>query len=213
MPWTRPKPRITKWRLVPAPRRAEILYRAAETLVKRKEDLARDMTREMGKASFGNARRRAGSHRHDVLHGRGRAPAVRADGALRASQQICDVGARSAGRRGHDYAVEFPDGHSFLENHAGADLRQYGGDQARRGHAAIDLQPGANSDGIGLAAGSRERRERHGAGRGSAAGHASRRDGRKLHRFDRNGPHRESGVRVRRSSPATWRWAARISLS
>src|SRR5437016_6209558 len=38
-----------KWRLVPAPKRAEILYRAAETLVKRKEDLARDMTREMGK--------------------------------------------------------------------------------------------------------------------------------------------------------------------
>jgi alpha-ketoglutaric semialdehyde dehydrogenase len=38
-----------KWRLFPAPRRAEILYRAAETLVKRKEDLARDMTREMGK--------------------------------------------------------------------------------------------------------------------------------------------------------------------
>src|SRR5580698_1885597 len=37
------------WRLFPAPRRAEILYRAAETLVKRKEDLARDMTREMGK--------------------------------------------------------------------------------------------------------------------------------------------------------------------
>jgi alpha-ketoglutaric semialdehyde dehydrogenase len=38
-----------KWRLFPAPRRAEILYRTAETLVKRKEDLARDMTREMGK--------------------------------------------------------------------------------------------------------------------------------------------------------------------
>src|SRR5437764_1515556 len=37
------------WRLVPAPKRAEILYRAAETLVKRKEDLARDMTREVGK--------------------------------------------------------------------------------------------------------------------------------------------------------------------
>src|SRR5471030_2915920 len=38
-----------KWRLYPAPRRAEILYRAAESLVRRKEDLARDMTREMGK--------------------------------------------------------------------------------------------------------------------------------------------------------------------
>src|SRR6202790_3384186 len=37
------------WRLVPAPKRAEILFRAAELLVKRKEDLARDMTREMGK--------------------------------------------------------------------------------------------------------------------------------------------------------------------
>src|SRR5256885_6360040 len=37
------------WRLVPAPKRAEILYRAAEMLVRRKEDLARDMTREMGK--------------------------------------------------------------------------------------------------------------------------------------------------------------------
>src|SRR3984893_8318908 len=37
------------WRLVPAPKRAEILYRAAETMVRRKEDYARDMTREMGK--------------------------------------------------------------------------------------------------------------------------------------------------------------------
>ena len=43
------KAAFKKWRLFPAPRRAEILYRAAETLVKRKEDLARDMTREMGK--------------------------------------------------------------------------------------------------------------------------------------------------------------------
>ena len=38
-----------KWRLVPAPKRAEILYRAAEILVARKEDYAREMTREMGK--------------------------------------------------------------------------------------------------------------------------------------------------------------------
>src|ERR1700745_2743184 len=38
-----------KWRLVPAPRRAEIVYRAAEMLMERKEDYARDMTREMRK--------------------------------------------------------------------------------------------------------------------------------------------------------------------
>jgi aldehyde dehydrogenase (NAD+) len=37
------------WRLTPAPKRAEILFRAAETMLKRKEDLAREMTREMGK--------------------------------------------------------------------------------------------------------------------------------------------------------------------
>ncbi len=38
-----------RWRLVPAPRRAEILFRAAQLLVERKEALANDMAREMGK--------------------------------------------------------------------------------------------------------------------------------------------------------------------
>ena len=37
------------WRLVPAPKRAEILFRCAELLVQRKEEYSRDMTREMGK--------------------------------------------------------------------------------------------------------------------------------------------------------------------
>jgi aldehyde dehydrogenase (NAD+) len=37
------------WRLVPAPKRGEILFRAAELLLQRKEQYARDMTREMGK--------------------------------------------------------------------------------------------------------------------------------------------------------------------
>jgi alpha-ketoglutaric semialdehyde dehydrogenase len=43
------KAAYNKWRLTPAPKRAEILYRAAEILVERKEDFSRDMTREMGK--------------------------------------------------------------------------------------------------------------------------------------------------------------------
>ncbi len=38
-----------KWRLVPAPRRGEILFKVAEILVKRKEDWSRQMTQEMGK--------------------------------------------------------------------------------------------------------------------------------------------------------------------
>jgi len=38
-----------RWRLTPAPKRAEILFRAAEMLVQRKEEFSKDMTREMGK--------------------------------------------------------------------------------------------------------------------------------------------------------------------
>jgi acyl-CoA reductase-like NAD-dependent aldehyde dehydrogenase len=37
------------WRLYPAPKRGEILYRAAQILLDRKEQLAREMTEEMGK--------------------------------------------------------------------------------------------------------------------------------------------------------------------
>lgn len=37
------------WRLVPAPRRAEMLFRTAQLIADRKEQFARDMTREMGK--------------------------------------------------------------------------------------------------------------------------------------------------------------------
>src|SRR5262249_12738472 len=38
-----------RWRLVPAPKRAELLFRAAQLIAERKDPLARDMTREMGK--------------------------------------------------------------------------------------------------------------------------------------------------------------------
>jgi aldehyde dehydrogenase (NAD+) len=38
-----------RWRFTPAPKRGEILFRAAETMLARKEDLARDVTIEMGK--------------------------------------------------------------------------------------------------------------------------------------------------------------------
>lgn len=38
-----------KWRLVPAPKRGEILYKVAQRLLADKESLSKDMTREMGK--------------------------------------------------------------------------------------------------------------------------------------------------------------------
>jgi len=40
---------LPKWKNTPAPRRGEILFRVADLLVKNKETLAQDMTREMGK--------------------------------------------------------------------------------------------------------------------------------------------------------------------
>jgi aldehyde dehydrogenase (NAD+) len=43
------KEAFQRWRLVPAPRRGEILYRLGQILVARKEELAQLMTREMGK--------------------------------------------------------------------------------------------------------------------------------------------------------------------
>ena len=43
------KKAFATWRLVPAPKRAEILVRAGNLLQQRKEQFARDMTREMGK--------------------------------------------------------------------------------------------------------------------------------------------------------------------
>jgi acyl-CoA reductase-like NAD-dependent aldehyde dehydrogenase len=43
------KAAFERWRLTPAPRRGEIIFRCAQILQERKEDYARDMTREMGK--------------------------------------------------------------------------------------------------------------------------------------------------------------------
>lgn len=43
------KEALPKWKTMPAPRRAEIIFKAGQLLMERKEQLARDMTREMGK--------------------------------------------------------------------------------------------------------------------------------------------------------------------
>lgn len=46
---TAAKTAFAKWRLVPAPKRGELLYRVGDLLRSRKEEIARIMTREMGK--------------------------------------------------------------------------------------------------------------------------------------------------------------------
>ena len=61
-----------KWRLVPAPKRGEILFRVGELLKQHKEELARTMTPGDGQSSEGDTWRCARRHRHGLLYGRRR---------------------------------------------------------------------------------------------------------------------------------------------
>ena len=88
-----PSSAFAKWRLVPAPRRAEIVFRAAEMLLERKEEYSRDMTREMGKILKETRGDTAGSHRHGLLLCRRRPPHVRAYYAVGTAQQVRHGGA------------------------------------------------------------------------------------------------------------------------
>ena len=107
---------------MPAPKRAELLFRAAHLLLERKESFARDMTREMGKVldeTRGDVQEAidmtyyiAGEGRR--LYGQTVPPSY---------QQVRDVGATATWRLRHHHAVELPDGDSFVEDHSRARLR------------------------------------------------------------------------------------------
>ena len=149
-----------KWRLVPAPKRAEILYRAAELLVQRKEEFSKDMTREMGKV--------LAETRGDVqeaidmtyyMAGEGRRLFGQTTPSELPNKFAMSV-RQSIGVVRHDHAVEFSDGDSFVEDDAGAGQREYRGAQAGGGYAALFVSPGANSGGSRFAAGRRESGER-----------------------------------------------------
>ena len=88
-----------------------------------------------------NPRRRAGGHRHRLLHGRRGPPPLRPDHPVRTAQQIRHVRPHARRRLRHDRPVELPHGHPVLEIVSGARLRQHLRHQARRGHAALHLQP------------------------------------------------------------------------
>ncbi len=83
-----------------------------------------------GQSPQGRRRRRPGVDRHHLLHGRRRPQTLRPPGPFRACQQVRHGCARTGGRLRPDHSVEFPDGHSMLENDAGARPRQYGRPEA-----------------------------------------------------------------------------------
>ena len=112
----------------PLPLRADA--RAREGGAHRPDD-ARD-----GEGQGRGRRRRPGSDRHDVLHGRRRPPPVGPDDAVRAPEQVQHVRARAGRRRRRDHAVELPDRDPVVEARARARLRQHRRAEAGGGHAA-----------------------------------------------------------------------------
>ena len=108
-----PGPPIASGGLVPAPKRGEMLYRTGELLLKHKERLARDMTREMGKVlseTRGDVQEAADTAFYMAGEGRrffGQTTPSRVAG------QICDVRAHAGGSGGDDCAVEFSHGDSL----------------------------------------------------------------------------------------------------
>ena len=112
-----------RWRALPAPKRGEILYRAAEILVRRKEEFSRDMTREMGKVlaeTRGDVQEAIDMTYYMAGEGR-RQFGQTTPSELR--QQVPDVGAHAGGRRRAHHALELPHGHPLLEDDAGAHPR------------------------------------------------------------------------------------------
>ncbi len=130
------KKAFASWRLVPAPKRGELLYRVGELLKAHKEEIARDHDPRDGQGLERNSRRRAGRHRHCFLYGRRRPAAFRRNDAIGDARQVRHVGARASRRLRIDHAMEFSDGDPNMEDVSGADLRQHRGAQAGGRYAA-----------------------------------------------------------------------------
>ena len=135
------------WRLYPAPKRGEILYRAAEIMLGRKDDLARDMTIEMGKV--------LAESRGDVQEGIDMTYYIAGEGRRQFGdvvpaelpEQVGDEHAAPARRRRRDHALELPVRDPDLEDHAGADPRKHRRLQAGVVHADDGRPPGRDPRG------------------------------------------------------------------
>ncbi len=101
-----------KWRLVPAPRRAEMLYKASEILIAAQGRVRAAMTREMGKVikeTRGDVQEAIDCGYYTAGEGRRLfGPTV----PVGAAQQVRHGHPPAAGRLRHDHAVEFPHGDS-----------------------------------------------------------------------------------------------------
>ena len=211
--WPPRRRRSPPGRRRPASARGAVLFRAAELLDERLDDLARTLTREEGKTLaeakgevlrardilryFGGEGWRAGG---DVLP-----PNTPERDAL---QQ-----ARAARRRRGHHAVELPHRHPGVEDRAGAGLRQ-----RRRLQAGVgDAADGAQARGVpaGRRPAGRRPQLRHRLWR-----HRRRRPRRRprgarphVHRLVRRRAPASTRARRSTSRASSWRWAARTRRS
>jgi acyl-CoA reductase-like NAD-dependent aldehyde dehydrogenase len=121
-----------EWRLVPAPRRGEVLYAVAELLKERKEALARTMTQEMGKV--------LSEARGDVQEAIDMAYYMGGEGrrllgcTRRNARQIRHGDPRFGRRHRFDHPLEFPGCRAQLENASRTGRRQCRRLEAQRGY-------------------------------------------------------------------------------
>ena len=131
------KEAFADWRLVPAPKRGEILFRLARLLEQEKPALTDLMTREMGKVMA-----EAGGDVQEAIDityymaGEGRRLFGQTTPS-RAARQVEHERPRADRRRRRDHAVELPDRDPVVEDDPGARLRQHRRPQAGEGHAAL----------------------------------------------------------------------------
>ncbi len=108
------------WRLVPAPRRGELVRLLGEELRAAKADLGPLVTLEAGKVPSEGAGRSAGDDRHLRLRRRPVAPALRPDHRHRAPRAPDDGDLAPAGRGRRDLRLQLPGGRLVVERGAGA---------------------------------------------------------------------------------------------
>ncbi len=115
-----------RWRQIPAPARGALVKRFGELLTRHQADLARLVTLEVGKITFGGAGRGPGDDRHLRLRRRAVPAALRPDHAVRAARAPADGDLAPARRRRRDLRVQLPGRGLVVEHRDRAGLRGSG---------------------------------------------------------------------------------------
>ncbi len=204
---------LPAWRALPAPERGEIILKAALLLEARRDALARDMTREMGKPLRETHWRRADGHRLRQVRRRGGTARGGRDGSLGAARQDVPDDPPAARRRRHHHAVELPDGDSGVEDLPRAAGRQHRRSETGQRHAALRSASGRDSDGGGRPGGRAELRHRPRRRAGRRAGERSAHRHDLADRLDRGRQARGGDLRTRPAPVQPGAWAARTRSS